>query len=329
MVWNKYALLRFRFFRLVPAPLGAVTIGILLNILFNSYIPYLAIDAKHLVSVPALLGSPEAGSFFIFPDFSLWANPKVYLAAITIAIVASLETLLSIEACDKMDPSHRITPLNTELKAQGVGNLISGLLGGLPVTSVIVRSSANINSGARTKLSSISHGFIILVALLAIPGFLNLIPLSCLAAILLLVGYKLTKLSLYKEMYSKGYGQFFPFIVTVVAILFTNLLQGVFLGIVVAVFFILKTNFQRAVIAVHSEDNYLIKFSKDVSFMHKASLRHELVKVPNDTRLLIDGTKSHFIDEDIVETIEDFMETAKTKNIEVEITGIKIKDKTI
>jgi len=329
IVWNKNALLRFQFFRLVPAPLGAVAVGILLNILFNSSIPYLAIDAKHLVSVPALLGSSETGSFFVFPDFSLWTNPKVYTAAITIAVVASLETLLSIEACDKMDPAHRITPLNTELKAQGVGNLVSGLLGGLPVTSVIVRSSANINAGARTRLSAISHGFIILIALLAIPGFLNLIPLSCLAAILLLVGYKLTKLALYKEMYAKGYSQFFPFVVTVVAILFTNLLQGVFLGIVVAVFFILKTNFQKAIIAVHSEGNYLIKFSKNVSFLHKASLRHELVKVPNDTRLRIDATKSHFIDEDIVETIEDFMETAKTKNIEVEITGITLKQKTI
>jgi MFS superfamily sulfate permease-like transporter len=310
IVWNKNALLRFQFFRLIPAPLGAVATGILLNILFNSYIPYLAIDSKHLVSVPALLGSSEAGSFFVFPDFSLWANPKVYTAAITIAIVASLETLLSIEACDKMDPYHHITPLNTELKAQGVGNLVSGLLGGLPVTSVIVRSSANINAGARTKSSAISHGLILLIALLAIPGFLNLIPLSCLAAILLLVGYKLTRFSLYKEMYAKGYSQFFPFIVTVVAILFTNLLQGVFLGIIVAVFYILKTNSQRA-------------------FMHKASLRHELVKVPSDTRLLIDGTKSHFIDEDILETIEDFMETAKTKNIEVEITGITLKEKTI
>ena len=329
IVWSKNMLQRFRFFRLVPAPLGAVAAGILLNILFNSFFPGLAIDQKHLVSMPALLGSSEASSFLIFPDFSLWANPKIYIAAITIATVASLETLLSIEACDKMDPYHHITPLNRELKAQGVGNFVSGLLGGLPVTSVIVRSSANINAGARTKASTISHGLILLIALLAIPGFLNLIPLSCLAAILLLVGYKLTKISLYKEMYAKGTSQFYPFLITVLAILFTNLLQGVFLGIAVALFFILKTNFQRAVIAVHSEDNYLIKFSKDVSFMHKASLRNALARVPNDTRLLIDGTKSHFMDEDIVETIEDFIEMAKIKNIEVEITGIKIKAKAL
>jgi MFS superfamily sulfate permease-like transporter len=329
ILWNKNYLQRYRFFRLVPAPLGVVLLGILLNILFNLYMPGLIIDSKHLVSVPALLGSSEAGSFFAFPDITQLTNPKIYIAAITIAIVASIETLLSIEACDKMDTSHRITPLNQELKAQGVGNFISGLLGGLPVTSVIVRSSANINAGARTKASAISHGIILLIALLAIPGVLNLVPLSCLAAILLTVGYKLTKFSLYKAMYAKGSSQFFPFIITVFAILFTNLLQGVLLGIVVALFFILKTNFQRAVISVHDEDNYLIKFSKDVSFMHKASVRNAFAKVPNDTRLLIDGGKSQFIDEDILETIEDFVAMAKTKNIDVEIKGFKIKEKTL
>ncbi len=326
--WNKNFLQRFRFFRLVPAPLAAVSIGILLNVLFNAWFPYLAIEQQHLVSVPALIGSPEASSFFMFPDVSQLTNPKIYIAAITIAIVASIETLLSIEACDKMDKAHLITPLNQELKAQGVGNFISGILGGLPITSVIVRSSANINSGARSKASAISHGFILLIALLAIPGVLNMIPLACLAAILLVVGYKLTTLTLYKEMYAKGISQFLPFIVTIIAILLTNLLQGVFLGILAALFFILKTNFNRAVISVHSDDNYLIKFSKDVSFMHKASIRNALVKVPDDTRLLIDGTKSHFIDEDILETIEDYMEMAKTKNIEVELTGIKLKEKT-
>ena len=325
--WGKNQFQRFKFFRLVPAALGVVMVGILLNTLFDSFFPYLAIDQKHLVSVPNLFGSSGAGSFFIFPDFSLWNNPKIYKAAFTIAIVASLETLLSIEACDKMDTNHQITPLDQELKAQGIGNFVSGLLGGLPITSVIVRSSANINSGARTKASAISHGLILLVALLAIPGFLNLIPLSCLAAILLLVGYKLTKFSLYKEMYEKGRSQFLPFMLTVIAILFTNLLQGVLLGIVVAVFYILKTNFHRAVITVNLEDYYLIKFSKDVSFMHKASLRNALMKIPNHTRLLIDGTKSNFIDQDIIETIEDFMASAKAKHIDVNISGIKLSDK--
>jgi MFS superfamily sulfate permease-like transporter len=325
IVWNKNALQRFRFFRVVPAPLGAVAAGILINTLFNSFLQDLAIDQKHLVTVPQLLGSSEAGSFFVFPDFSLWADPKIYIAAITLAVVASIETLLSIEACDKMDPSHQITPLNRELKAQGVGNIVTGLLGGLPVTSVIVRSSANINAGARTKASAISHGLILMIALLAIPGFLNLIPLSCLAAILLLVGYKLTKFSLYREMYAKGLSQFLPFIITIAAILFTNLLQGVFMGIVVALFYILRTNFQRAVIEVHSDKNYLIKFIKDVSFMHKASLRHVLMKVPDNSNVVIDGSKAHFIDKDILETLEDFIESGKSKNIQVELKGVKIR----
>jgi MFS superfamily sulfate permease-like transporter len=301
-----------------------VVFGILLNILFQYVAPYLAIQQEHLVSVPILFGSEQSSNIFSFPVFTEILNPKIWIVAVTIALVASLETLLSIEACDKMDPNHRITPLNKELTAQGAGNIISGLLGGLPVTSVIVRSSANVNSGARTKASTISHGFILLIAFIAIPGFLNLIPLSCLAAILLQVGFKLTKPALYKLMFAKGKSQFIPFIVTILAILFTNLLQGVFLGIVVGLFFILKTNFQKAIISVKSNGMQLIKFAKDVSFMHKAELRHVLREVQDDTQLTIDGTKSNFIDEDIIETIEDFIESAKSKHITVEVVGIKI-----
>jgi MFS superfamily sulfate permease-like transporter len=286
--------------------------------------PYLAIQQEHLVSVPILFGSDQSSNIFSFPSFTEILNPKIWTIAVTIALVASLETLLSIEACDKMDPNYRITPLNKELTAQGAGNIVSGLLGGLPVTSVIVRSSANVNSGARTKASTISHGFILLGAFIAIPGILNLIPLSCLAAILLQVGFKLTKPALYKLMFAKGKSQFIPFIVTILAILFTNLLQGVFLGIVVGLLFILKTNFQKAIISVKSDDNQLIKFIKDVTFMHKAELRHVLREVQDDTQLTIDGTKSKFIDEDIIETIEDFILSAKSKHIRVEVVGIKI-----
>ncbi len=327
IIWNKNYFKRFRFFRLLPAPLVVVIFGILLSKIFTLFFPNLVIDANHFVSVPALLDLSDTRSSFSFPDVTQLANSKIYVVALTIAIVASIETLLSIEASDKLDPAHRITPLNQELKAQGVGNLVSGLLGGLPITSVIVRSSANITAGARSKASTISHGAILLIALLAIPGVLNLIPLSCLAAILLLLGYKLTLPALYKEMYEKGASQFLPFIVTIIAILFTNLLQGVFLGIVVALFFILKTNFHRAIISVNTNDNYLIKFSKDISFIHKAEIRNIFLKVPNDTQLMIDGTKAQFIDEDIIETIEDFIDMAQTKNIDVEIKGIKIKEK--
>lgn len=320
--WSHHLVKQYRFFRALPGALLVVAFGILLNEFFYSSFGNLALGPEHLVIIPS-----GTESFFLFPDFSGWRNPQIYLTAATIAIIATIDTLLNIEASDKLDPSKRITPLNRELKVQGTANIILGLIGGLPVTSMVVRSSANITSGARTKMSTIFHGIILLIAISIMPNLLKLIPLSSLAAILIMVGYKLTSLQLFKEMFNKEKSQFLPFLITVIAVMFTNLIQGVFIGILVALFFILKANLTRAVIIVNSDGNYLIKFSKDVSFMHKASLRNALVKVPNDTRLLIDGTKSHFMDEDIVETIEDFIESAKTKNIEVEITGIKLKEK--
>lgn len=323
VVWGSQTLSRYKFFRTVPAPLIVVIVGIGLNALFESFFPGLAIDSKHLVSLPTISESTGVSAFLTMPDFSSWKDPRIYTTAITLAIVASLETLLSIEACDKMDPERRSTPLNRELKAQGAGNLISGLLGGLPVTSVIVRSSANVNSGARSKASTISHGVILLGSVLLIPGLLKLIPLSCLAGVLLVTGYKLTKPSSFVEMFKKGYAQFLPFVATVLFVVFTNLLLGVFLGIVVALIFILKTNFQKAIILVSETDKYLIKFTKDVTFLNKATLREALVQVPNDTQLVIDGSRAGFIDPDILETVRDFTETARSKNIQVDINGIK------
>ncbi len=321
--WNLPMVKQYRFLRAIPGALLVVVCGVLLNAFFNSSVTNLALGSEHLVVIPS-----GSGSFFTFPDFLNWSNPQIYVTAATIAIIASIDTLINIEASDKLDPYKRITPLNRELKVQGAANIILGLLGGLPVTSMIVRSSANITSGARTKMSTIFHGIILLIAISIIPNLLKLIPLSSLAAILILVGYKLTSLQQFKAMFDKGKSQFLPFIITVLAVMFTNLIQGVFIGILVALFFILKANLQRAVIVVNSEGNYLIKFSKDVTFMHKASLRNALLKVPNNTRLLIDGTKSHFMDEDVLETIDDFKETAKIKNIEIEMMGISLKDKT-
>ena len=324
LFWDTNKLKQYKFFRLVPAPLGVVLLGIALNFFFNTYVPYLMIDEKHLVSLPILSESNHFSSFFIFPDFSMWLNPKIYYIAITIAIVASLETLLSVEACDKLDPYKRITPLNRELKAQGTANFISGIIGGLPVTSVIVRSSTNINSGASTKASAISHGVILLLAVVIIPNILQLIPLACLAGILIVIGYKLTNISIYKNMYSKGFNQFMPFIITVLAVTFTNLLQGVFMGILVAVFFILRTNFKEAIIMVHHGDSYLLKFTKDVSFLNKANLRSKLQAIPNNSKVEIDGSQSPFIDNDIKETIEDFIKAGMTKNITVDLKRISI-----
>jgi len=236
-----------------------------------------------------------------------------------LALVASLETLLNIEAADKLDPYKRITSLNHELKSQGVGNMISGLIGGLPITSVIVRTSANVTAGARSKVSAICHGILLLLAVVLIPSFLELIPLASLAAILLVLGYKLTSISLFKEMFRKGYGQFMPFIVTVIAILFSDLLIGVFVGILVSVFFVLKTNFKSAIMVVNDGNNFLLKFTKDVSFLNKASLRKAFESIPTNSSLIIDGSNAQFIDQDIIATVEDFKLSAPTKNIAVEV----------
>jgi MFS superfamily sulfate permease-like transporter len=324
LIWDSNFLKRYKYFRSIPAPLGVVVVGISLNWLFSTSIPYLAIDEKHLVSVPQMSESNGLLSFFVFPDFTQWLNPKVYYTALTIAIVASLETLLCIEACDKLDPMKRQTPLNQELKAQGAANFLSGMLGALPVTSVIVRSSTNINSGARTKASAISHGVILLISFLIFPNVLQMIPLSCLAGILIIVGYKLTNPSLYKSMYSKGLSQFLPFIVTVLAVTFTNLLQGVIMGIVVAIFFILRTNYSEAVIMVNDNNNYLLTLSRSVSFLNKATLRNKLQAIPNNSQVVIDGSESLFIDSDIRETLEDFVKEGISKNIQVDLKKISI-----
>ena len=320
--WNKNKLQQFKFFRIIPAALIAVVVGVVLALVFEGLFPSLAIQEKHMVSVPSISSGAGLSAFLIFPDFHAITNTKVIFTALTIAVVASLETLLSIDACDKLDPYRRITPLNRELKAQGVANMLSGLLGGLPLTSVIVRSSANINAGAKTKASTITHAVVLLLAVLLIPIALKQIPLACLAGILIVIGFKLTSPSLYREMYNKGMSQFLPFIVTVLAVVFTNLLQGVFMGILVAVFFILKTNFKKAIILVNDKNNFLLRFTKDVSFLNKSTLREIFHKIPADSTLVIDGSQANFVDHDIMETIRDFSEASKIKNIQVELKNL-------
>jgi MFS superfamily sulfate permease-like transporter len=296
--------------------ISAVVLGVALNEIFKSFVPSMAIESQHLVDIP------NVG--FTLPDFTQLNNPAVYKVAFTIAIVASLETLLSIEACDKLDPYRRNTPLDRELKAQGSANMLSGLLGGLPVTSVIVRSSANINAGAKSKASAITHGIILAASVLFLSSVLRLIPLSALAGILITIGYKLTPPKLYREMYEKGWSQFLPFIVTVLAIVFTNLLAGVFIGILVSVFFILRTNFREAIIMVGDGKNYLLKFTNNVSFLNKSTIRRKFQLIPNNSTLLIDGSEANFVDQDIKEAIRDFIETSKSKKIEVELKHLAI-----
>jgi MFS superfamily sulfate permease-like transporter len=309
---------RSRIFSFMPAPLIVVGVGIGLNILFNSAVPFLQLQQAHLVNLPEFTSVWDK-KLWVMPDINAVSNPAIYLTGLTLAIVASLETLLSIEAADKLDPLKRVTPLNHELKAQGVANVVSGLLGGLPLTAVIVRTSANVQAGARTKTSTILHGILLALAVFLFPNVLEAIPLASLAAILLMVGFKLTTPSVYLEMYRKGKEQFLPFIVTVVAILFTDLLTGIFIGILISVFFVLKTNFRSAIILVNNDDQYLLKFTKDVSFLHKSSLRNALDRVPRRSSLLIDGSKSQFLDADIIETIEDFIKGSVTKKIKVEL----------
>lgn len=301
---------------LIPGPLLVVVLGVLLNQFFISFYPELALESIHLVSLPS---AGELSSGFSLPDWSVLNNQKIYAIALTLALVASLETLLSIEAADKMDPNKRVTPLNRELKAQGITNVLSGFLGGLPVTSVIVRTSANIASGGQTKLSTIIHGMMIGISVLLFPGLLEFIPLSALAAILLLIGYKLSSPGLWKEQYKKGLDQFIPFAVTILVILFTNLLMGIFIGILISVYFVLKTNFHSAVMIVNHGDNYLIKFTKDVSFLNKSTLLNAIEAVPEGSNVLIEGSAIQYYDNDILEIINDFVKSAPQKNIEVEI----------
>lgn len=319
IIWEKFTSGKKGFIKLIPAPLVVVLLGVGINEIFKNSGAAYAIDPKHMVSIPVANSTREFFSFFTAPDFSVWTNKEVWITGITLALVASLETLLSIEAIDNLDPYHRVTNKDRELRAQGAGNMISGLLGGLPVTSVIVRSSANVNAGAQSKMSTICHGLLLLLCVAFIPVILNLIPKAALAAVLIYTGYKLAKPALFKEHYKKGWDQFFPFVITIVAILLTDLLIGVMIGIGVGIFFVMRSNFKSAVFIVHDENRYLFRLRKDVSFLNKPIIKNKLEEVPENASVLIDASRADFIDKDIVEVIEDFMAHASLKNIYVEI----------
>jgi len=308
-----------------PAPLIVVVLGVALSLAFNqtSY----ALKAEQMVKIPVVKGWEGLKAVLLLPDFTAIGNQKVWMVALTIAIVASLETLLSLEAIDKIDPIKRVSPTNRELIAQGIGNITSGMLGGLPMTSVIVRSSANVNSGGRTKMSAIFHGCWLLLALLVIPGLINMIPLACLASILLVTGYKLTRLSLFKQMYLKGWDQFVPFIVTVVAILLTDLLKGVAIGMALSIFYLLRINVRNPFfyrIQEEGDKKHLrIRLAEEVSFLNKAAIQVVLNNIPKETNVIIDGNNSRYIDPDVLETIFNFQHHAYTKGILVTLENIK------
>lgn len=331
ILWEQPFMKKHKIFQLVQGPLVAVISGILLNVLFNAFVPNMAIETKHLVQIPEADGLMGFLGLFTLPDFSAVSNPVVYTTAFTMAIVASLETLLCVEATDKLDPMKRVTPTNLELKAQGIGNIISGFIGGLPITQVIVRSSANIQSGGRSKMSAILHGFLLLFAAMIIPGILNMIPLATLAAILFVVGYKLAKPVLFKQMYRLGWVQFIPFVVTILGIVFTDLLVGIAMGMGVAIFYILRQNFRNPYfvpedIEQHPEDIITIKLSEDVSFLNRASIMKTLNEIPPQTQVIIDASNTTSIDHDVYEIIRDFESTAQHNQISIKMIGLKRKE---
>jgi MFS superfamily sulfate permease-like transporter len=323
-VWEKLVANKKGFVKLIPAPLLVVFIGVGLNYIFQG--SGNSLQGEHLVAIPQASSASEFFSFFKQPDWNFLTNPQIWITGLTLALVASLESLLSIEAVDDLDPHQRVTPTNRELKAQGLGNIVSGLVGGLPITSVIVRSSANVNAGAKTKVSTILHGTLLLLCVAFIPAILNLIPKSALAAILIFTGYKLAKPSLFINFYKKGWDSFLPFIITILAILLTDLLKGVIIGIGVGLFFAFRSNFRSAVFVVNDDNKYLFRLRKDVSFLNKAIIKRKLEEVPENSYVFIDTTRADYIDRDVVETIEDFMIAAPLKNIDVELRKSKMKD---
>lgn len=316
ILWSKTKLSKFKW---LPAALIVTVLSILINKGFQLWFPELALDGKNLVNIPS---SDEFINGLTGPDWSVISNIEVWKIALTIGIIASLETLLTIEAVDKLDPFKRKTDLNRELLAQGLGNSISGLVGGLPITSVIVRSSAGISSGGRTKMTAIFHGMLLFFAVLLLPQFLSMIPLSALAAILLIVGYKLADPKVLKDIYGEGMAQFIPTIVTTIAILLTDLLVGISIGIAIGLFFVLKTNFHSPFTVTHKEKKSLIIFNRDVSFLNKATLVDLLESIPRWAHLTIDGKKARFIDHDIAELLREFEKEAELKNITVEFKNI-------
>lgn len=309
--------------KLLPGPLVVVAGAVGINALFGVIAPALQLQQEHLVSVPIADGFSGFVGLFSLPDFGQIGNATVWTVAITLAIVASLESLLSVTAVDDLDPQRRTTDKNHELFAQGGGNLISGLIGGLPVTSVIVRSSANVDSGASSKLSTIMHGSWLLLSVVLIPAILNLIPLAALAAVLIQTGYKLTKPALFLKRWKQGYTQFVPFVATIAAILFTDLLKGIAIGLVIGFVFVVARNFRPAVSFVCDEDgrSCMIRARRNLYFIHKYELQKMLNRVPNGADLLIDLSSTSYVDLDNIDVLNAFVRGAPFRDIRVSVRG--------
>lgn len=319
LVWEMKWVKRSKALTLVPGPLLAVVVGIILGGLQGGFGEH-GLEGEHYVDLPDLSDGLAA---LTLPDPSVLLHWKVWVTALTMALVASIETLLSVEATDKLDPEKRITPTDKELRAQGIGNIISGSLGGLPITQVIVRSSANLQSGARTRLSAVLHGLWILICVLLFPSVMEMIPLASLAAILFTVGFKLAKPALFKAMWGKGWAQFLPFIITVLGVVFLDLLRGVSLGMIVGIFIILRNSyltpfhFDGEVVA--GGEPLRIELSEEVTFFNKASIRRTLAALPDGTNVVIDASRTLNLDPDVMEIIEEEMVRSKDRGVVIEL----------
>ncbi len=325
ILWETKFIKGNKILSLIPGPLLAVGVSVALNLFFKSN-ENLAISEDHLVALPTAKNASEFFGNFTLPNFGALADINVYITAVVIALVASIETLLCVEASDKQDTLKRVTPTNRELRAQGIGNIMSGMIGGLPITQVIVRSSANQQAGGMTKASTIIHGCLILVSIILIPNLLNLIPLGVLAAILFVVGFKLARPSLFKSMYKQGWGQFLPFIITIIGIAFFGLLKGIGLGMAVAIFIVLRNNYKIPLNlnADTSEETNKIKItlSEDVTFLNKASVLSTLNNIPDNSIVEINASETHFIHYDVTKIIEDFAINAEARGIKLTIIDL-------
>jgi len=311
----------FRFMNALPASLFVVLAGVAMNESFAFWAPdwYLGDSKDHMVNLPIFASTSEVWGGLVSPDWSFISNSKVYSIALTLAIVASLESLLSLEATDSLDPLKRISSPDRELLAQGAGNVASGLLGGIPITSVIVRSSTNIYSGGKSRMSGFFHGILLLAAVLALPLYLNKIPLACLASVLLYTGYKLAHPSAFKKVIAEGWKQWVPFLVTIVVVVGVDLLWGIFVGTLVGLVFVLVTNYSSVFTVFQNGNEVLIKFQKDVTFLHKMALKEALRKIPAESEVFIDISKVHFMDHDINLLIQEFIATAHERGIEADL----------
>lgn len=326
ILWDAVLVRRHKIFALIQGPVVVVLCGILLNQLFQKGVLPFSLNKEQLVNIPVASTVGDFFGQFSLPDLSHLTNINVYLTAVVLALIASLETLLCVEATDKLDPFKRTTPTNRELKAQGLGNIISGCIGGLPITQVIVRSSTNITFGGRTKISTILHGTFLLSSALAIPHVINMIPLASLACILFVVGYKLAKPALFKAMYQLGWYQFIPFMATVIGIVFTDLLKGIAIGMAVSIFYILRNNFKNAYelhkAKLNGREIYKITLPEEVSFLNKGSILQAINQVPTGSQVVIDASRSKVIDHDVIDVLKDFRINAESRNVGVQILNI-------